>query len=1393
MSEAFDNNLQAPRKQSDNFWRVEMFGNLRLLPPGAGPGDAITHFPARKATALLAYLAYHHNHGNGLYKRDVLADALWPDTDSEKARNNLRVTLNRLRHTLFKKGHNPDDFMVVEKNVIGLNWSRLETDVACFEQYLQAATGASTLGMRLHYLSDAVDLYRGELLRDCEETWISPEARRLEGLFFDATRDLLALLEEENKPDRALHYAYHAVNVNPLREEAHYDLLRLYIAQGQHDSARTHFDRLTKTLLKNFDASPSPATKMLMVPLLKGQTTTSSKPRSQSIAVSSEPSTTTILSPEILAPLTPRLAASAINQKVLRDRSHTLSNANGHLTTERSNPIVESKNQSRMWVGGSVTFLLLDNLHPISDITPFYGDEDAVQSRAQLREIISRYGGHEFGNLHQDGIWSIFRATTDALACALALRDLARRQPRFRTYCGECRMALDTGDGGLWAINEDESKHTARNSPDKTYIDSLEVGIKRTALNRVLSILKASHPGQTLCSEVTGVLLRRELESGILLNDLGIYRLHDAPVPERIYQVSYPSIAARDFPPITAPPLHSSELPPTLTTFFGREKELGQIVNYLAPHNNAISASTRLMTLIGFGGCGKTRLAIEAARQLSDSYQRAVWFVPLAGVREPHLIIHAIVDALRLPGSPGLDPWLQVVSELGQRPSLLVLDNFEQLHDGGTDIVKKLIALVPSLCCLITSRQSLGLEGERDLPILPLPVPSLLEGVGRPLALKEQRRRLQQINASDSVRLFIDRAQSVRPTSEVTPDYVNSVAQLCRLLDGVPLAIELVATHTQGLTPQQILSLFGRKIEDSTREVQESEDSTLSDLDTKSDYEHRTFDYLDYFHGDRSNESSRQYSLRSVIQWSYDLLAPELRPFFTRLWVFRGGWTPEAANFVAANWVMEGAPTENHHLQLVNEVEHSGENPEEPFGGVTFENLLRLQDRSLVAAEERDSEVRFSMISMLRSFAMEQLSAAQRADLEARHAAYYIGLSERASHQLMDAGRNEWLRQLDPEIDNLRAALSWSLRHAPAQCLQMAGALWRFWEARGLFAEGRDWLERALAAVSKLNQSDSKPKKENDTAAPVSASPQITPNLPLPLPLYLRALNGAGRLAWYRADFKEARRLLGECLSLVRLQDAPDATEHRRGVANALHSLGLVAMCQGDASAKAMLEEGLALVKIDGEERVIKDFMLGLALVKFYLADSGVRELLEGSLEISRRIGDQRGIAFALNNLGWVENSAQNYDAAREYHESSLPLLRDMGDKWSTARALSGLARVAWFQGDITAARAYSVENLLILRDLGSVWELVYSLEQFAWLALYDRKPQRAARLLGATDSLREATGHVLFPVARYCFEDCVARTREALAKTGDATAEALWRRGRLLSREEVITEALGK
>jgi predicted ATPase/DNA-binding SARP family transcriptional activator len=1367
-----------------------MLGGLRLIPPRLGVDSAITYFSTRKTGLLLAYLAYHRE--REVHSRDVLADLLWPDSNSEKARNTLRVSLNRLRKVFLKKGYDPDSFLHVDNFSIGLKQDCVITDVAYFEKALHSAAEASTLEERTDSLCEAVELYRGELLRDYDESWIEPQARRLEGLFHGALRELLALLEESGEVTRALRYAYHAVGVTPWREEAHRELLRLYIAQGQRDTARAHYEHYCQALQRNFGSLPDETIQSLMEPLLKSRADTDAR-----LTIGDSPKNG-------------RASTSkGIEFNSTLEQSKRSEAKSGNRPTAVQAGTVQAG--AAFWVGNSVTFLLLDNL-------PWRNEKSASERHnyALLRELIVQHGGHEFGERRGESIWAIFRSATDALSCALAVR-----QSTAGTFYEDCRMALDTSDGGLGADSWDNLSKPREEQQNDSSNHHLSAGadgarIKRVALDRTLSILQAGHAGQTLCSEVTGALLRRSLEADVALDDLGVYRLHDAPVPERIYQISYHALQSRSFPPLLASPLHSSELPSSITTFFGRQHDLKKLETWLAPapvkegqssleSQRAMRSHARLVTLTGCGGCGKTRLALEVARRLQAPYHQAVWFVPLSGVRDPELIIHAVIDALRLPGAPGLDPWLQVANELGQRPSLLVMDNFEQLHAGGVDVVKRLLDQIPTLSCLVTSRRTLMIKGEQEWPVASLPIPPLMP---QSAAEAENRKRRRQIRASESVMLFVDRARLARPSFELTPPYMDAVAQLCKLLDGLPLAIELVASHAHGLTPPQILAL----LEPYTEKEFEPKDSA--------------FDSLDLFHDERPGTPERHRSLRAAIQWSYDLLDPPLQKFFGRLWVFKGGWTPEAAQLVASSEKeisYINSTTNGHGVDALNKVS-VGEGSFENFvAGITFEHLLQLQERSMILAEEQGTAIRFSLLDMLRRFAKEQLSAEECRLLEARHAAYFRYLAECAADELMGGGRDEWLRRLDPEIDNLRAALAWTLRYQPSHCLQMAGALWRFWEARGLFAEGRDWFERAFAACASISHDETAALTEVTEAeiaantSPLSpAKTLVTPTssvktqLPLSLPLYLRALNGAGRLAWYRADFAAARRLLGECLAIVRLQNASgpinspnnSSPEQRHGVANALHSLGLVAMCQGDGSARAMVEEGLALVRADGDRRVIKDFMLGLALVKFYMADSStadnsVRELLGEALEISRELDDRRGIAFALNNLGMVEGMEKNYDAARDYHESSLPLLREMGDRWSTARALAGLARVAWFQGDIEAARAYYRENLMILRDLGSVWELVYTLEGFAWLALHEGKPQRAARLLGASDALREAAGHILFPVARAYYEECVSRTRAALSSEGESEGkpafESLWRRGRLLSRAEAIAEALDK
>ncbi len=285
-------------------------------------------------------------------------------------------------------------------------------------------------------------------------------------------------------------------------------------------------------------------------------------------------------------------------------------------------------------------------------------------------------------------------------------------------------------------------------------------------LPRASRILTAAHGGQILVAEPTAALVRRDLEEGVRLVDLGVYRLRDVPTPERLFQVEHPGRAQSQFPPLAAEAGYPANLPLQFTRFFGRELEISALREML------LLPDVRLVTLSGTGGTGKTRLALEVAERLVESFGGAVYFVPLADLSDPRRVADAVLDSLRVPRSPQREPLDQAVEALARQPSLLVLDNFEQLVEGGgAQIVQTLLSRAPALTCLVTSRQVLGLSVEREFTLSPLPTPS---GGETP----------ERLSLFESVQLFVDRAQQVKPDFQVTNRNAPAVAQLCSRLEG---------------------------------------------------------------------------------------------------------------------------------------------------------------------------------------------------------------------------------------------------------------------------------------------------------------------------------------------------------------------------------------------------------------------------------------------------------------------------------------------------------------------------------------------------------------------------------------------------------------------------------
>jgi predicted ATPase/DNA-binding SARP family transcriptional activator len=491
-------------------------------------------------------------------------------------------------------------------------------------------------------------------------------------------------------------------------------------------------------------------------------------------------------------------------------------------------------------------------------------------------------------------------------------------------------------------------------------------------------LLALAHPGQTLCSAETAALLRRRLPEGVELRPLGSYRLSVSGGAERLYQLDLPSAELREFPPLAAPVGEAGRLPLSLTRFIGRERELNELSLL------ATASDRRLLTLTGMGGVGKTRLALELAQRLDPQLGGAVWFVPLVDLANPDQIPDRLLDALRISRMPGAPPLEQVAHRLESTPSLLILDNLEHLVPRASRHLEALLNRAPTLRCLVTSRCPLEVAGEREYAVLPLPVP-------------EEGKSLEALAASESVALLVDRAQAARPDFQVTLQSGPAIGRLCRALEGLPLALELTATWASVLSPAQMADRLAARLEVVRRPP---------------------------------SGVPRHASLRSILDWSYELLSPEARALLPKLSVFAGGWTLEAAEAVC----------------------------EEPRAAGL---LLELRRHSLVNTEETTDGMRFRMLETVRAFSAERLPGNALPDLERRHWQHFLRVAESGGKPENSASTSRYA-VLEREEGNLRTALDAALRSAPQVAVDLCLTLSPFWLDTLRYREGARWL--ALAA-----------------------------------------------------------------------------------------------------------------------------------------------------------------------------------------------------------------------------------------------------------------------------------------------------------------------------------------
>jgi predicted ATPase/class 3 adenylate cyclase len=591
-----------------------------------------------------------------------------------------------------------------------------------------------------------------------------------------------------------------------------------------------------------------------------------------------------------------------------------------------------------------------------------------------LRAAITSNGGVVVKTMG-DGMLAVFDRAISALDAALDAQRALRDTAWGPTGPLRVRMAVHSGTA-----------------------ESREGDFFGQALNRDARILAIGHGGQVLLSAVATALTRDRLPHGVELLDLGSHRLRDLDRPEQVFQVAAADLQ-RNFPPLRSLSTRRSNLPVPLTSFVGRQHELAEV--------DRLIERNRLVTLIGTGGTGKTRLMIEVAGRATQRFEDGVWLAELAPLADAGEIGPEIARALgvsELPGRPATDV---VADFLASKELLLVLDNAEHLIEGVARIAERLLATAPGLRILATSREALAVPGEAVVQVPSLSCPASVDAgeVGSAASLDEA-------SGTEAVALFTERACSVLPSFALTGTNVAAVSEICRRLDGIPLAIELAAGRVAAMSPEEIAG-------------------GLSDR----------FRLLT---GGRRTAVPRQQTLHALIDWSWDLLTDEDRRLLRRLSIFSGGWTVPAAARVA------GEPG--------------------PGDGMmdAIDGLTRLVDRSLVIVD-RAATTRYRMLETIRQYAREQLiKSGEAAEIAGRHLQFFAAMAEAAAPELRGPSMVDWLDRLDGEIENLGAALEWGLEADPEVAIRMGIAMLAYWVARVPSPDNQARVVAAVAAARRL-------------------------------------------------------------------------------------------------------------------------------------------------------------------------------------------------------------------------------------------------------------------------------------------------------------------------------------
>jgi predicted ATPase/class 3 adenylate cyclase len=871
---------------------------------------------------------------------------------------------------------------------------------------------------------------------------------------------------------------------------------------------------------------------------------------------------------------------------------------------------------------GTVTFLYTD-IEGSTKLAQEHPEEwETLRARhhAILREAIGSNNGYVF-QVVGDGFCAAFHTQSNALHAAI-----------------DAQRKLQTENWGKVSLNVRMGIHTGEaEAHGNEYHGYL-------TLSLVQRLMSSGHGGQILLSHATENLLRDHLPKDISLLELGEDKFRDILQPVHVFQVSAPGLQ-KEFPALRALDVLPNNLPVQLTSFIGREHELSEIKQLLT--------TTHLLTLAGPGGTGKTRLALQLGAEVLKDLPDGVWLVELAPLADSTLVAQTMAATLGAHEQPGRTILDALTDYVRAKSMMVILDNCEHLIEECAKVADSLLRAAPRLKILATSREALGIAGETAYRVPSLPLPDV-----------RQLHDLDALGQNDCVHLFVDRAMAAYPSFRLKDKNAPAIADICRRLDGIPLAIELASARTKIFPPEEIAA--------------------------------RLDDRFRLLTGGSRTALERHQTLFALIEWSHNLLSEAERVLLRRLSVFAGGWSFEAAQIVCSEGIDEDM------LDL----------------------LTHLVDKSLVAVEEETEEARYRLPETIRQYARDKLYESGESErVRDRHLHFFLRFAEEAEPKLRSGEQLVWLDRLETEHDNLRTALAWSLESGKSNnTLQLAGALYYFWVLHGNFSEGHKWLNDALT-LAERKQSEkvaagkyipTHTEKAQHAKALYAASWLQMGTLDLKrahtlVEESLRLWRELGDKWWMAV----AREILGLIMAMEGdVQMALTRLEEGVGLAREIEDPWPLAMCLirfGDelqrtdmATARRFLEEGVAVARRVGDKNVLSDGLRELGSVYSAEGDLTVAvRVTEEALAEARAIGSMPYVFLALLQLIMISCLQNDPTKAKGYCLELWALGKETGSPFAAVFALMAFGLAASFGEEPGKGVRLLVAAEMLLRQRG--------------------------------------------------------------------------------------------